>query len=152
MPDGATMGEVYAQHVIPAAIDCAREILARMAIDRHIAARRWPASVARPSPATVRRCARTGWRSPGTTIPTRSCGASAPPVRGADRAWRPAGERLRRAPHDVEDAWVRPRRTAAQRPGRIVAHRDGAVLVATGAGGAVWIGHAKVKPEDGGRG
>ena len=30
---GATIGEVYARHVIPAAIDYAREILARMAID-----------------------------------------------------------------------------------------------------------------------
>lgn len=55
-------------------------------------------------------------------------------------------------PHDVEDAWVRSHRVAARRPGRIVAHRDGAVLVATGAGGAVWIGHAKVQPADGGRG
>ena len=33
MPDEATLGEVYARHVIPAAIQCAREILARMAVD-----------------------------------------------------------------------------------------------------------------------
>jgi putative two-component system protein, hydrogenase maturation factor HypX/HoxX len=33
MPAEATLGEVYAQHVLPASIDCAREILARMAID-----------------------------------------------------------------------------------------------------------------------
>src|SRR4029453_13492348 len=48
----------------------------------------------------------------------------------------------------------RPRapRTRAARPGQLLAHRDGAVLVATGGGGAVWIGHAKAKLADGGRG
>jgi putative two-component system hydrogenase maturation factor HypX/HoxX len=55
-------------------------------------------------------------------------------------------------PHDVTDAWSRRLRTRTDRPGQLLAHRDGAVLVATGAGGAVWIGHAKVKPADGGRG
>jgi putative two-component system protein, hydrogenase maturation factor HypX/HoxX len=55
-------------------------------------------------------------------------------------------------PHDVEDAWSRPRQLMTAHPGQIVAHRHGAVLIATGAGGAVWIGHAKVKPADGGRG
>src|SRR4030095_6649170 len=33
IPAEAVLGEVYAQHVVPAAIDCAREILGRMAID-----------------------------------------------------------------------------------------------------------------------
>jgi putative two-component system hydrogenase maturation factor HypX/HoxX len=47
-------------------------------------------------------------------------------------------------PHDTEG-------TAFQ-PGAVVAHRDGAVLVGAGGGGALWVGHAKVRAADGGRG
>ena len=154
MPDGATMGEVYARHVIPAAIDCAREILARMAIDP--AYRGAPlasfgrAAVTRHRPALRQDRLAFTWDDHPDQILRR--------VRAAPFGVRTelGGQRVNvydAHPHDLEDAWARPRRTtAAQRPGRIVAHRDGAVLVATGAGGAVWIGHAKVKPEDGGRG
>jgi putative two-component system hydrogenase maturation factor HypX/HoxX len=153
MPAEATMNEVYAQCVIPAAIACAREILARMAVDPGYAG-----------------------------VPLASCGRSAVgryrPVLRQDRlafAWDDAPDdilrRVRAAPfgvrtelagqpvnvydahpHDVEGAWSWPRPTVADRPGTIVAHRDGAVLVATGYGGAVWIGHAKIKLADGGLG
>ena len=147
------MGEVYAQHVIPAAIDCAREILARMAIDP--AYRGAPlasfgrAAVGRHRPALRQDRLAFTWDDHPDQILRR--------VRAA-----PFGVRTELGgqpvnvydahPHDVEDAEVRPHRIAAHRPGRIVAHRDGAVLVATGAGGAVWIGHAKVQPPGGGRG
>ena len=153
MPAGATMNEVYARHVIPAAIDCAREILARMAVD--------PAYSGMPL----------------GSFGEAAVGRHRPPLR-QDRlafAWddhpdqilrhiraAPFGVRTELGgqpvnvsdahPHDVRDAWSRPGHLTAARPGQIVAHRDGAVLVATGAGGAVWIGHAKVKPADGGRG
>ena len=154
MPDGATMGEVYARHVIPAAIDCAREILARMAIDPAYCgaplASFGRAAVTRHRPALRQDRLAFTWDDHPDQILRR--------VRAAPFGVRTelGGQRVNvydAHPHDVEDAWARPRRTtAAQRPGRIVAHRDGAVLVATGTGGAVWIGHAKLKPEDGGRG
>ena len=153
MPAGATMNEVYARHVIPAAIDCAREILARMAVD--------PAYSGMPL----------------GSFGQAAVGRHRPPLR-QDRlafAWddhpdqilrhiraAPFGVRTELGgqpvnvydahPHDVQDAWSRPGQLMAARPGQLVAHRDGAVLVATGAGGAVWIGHAKVKPADSGRG
>ena len=153
MPTGATMGEVYAGHVIPAAIDCAREILARMAVDP--AYRGAPlasfggAAVGRHRPALRQDRLAFSWDDHPDQILRR--------VRAA-----PFGVRTELGgqpvnvydahPHDLEDTGVRPGQPGAGRPGRIVAHRDGAVLVATGAGGAVWIGHAKVKPADGGRG
>jgi putative two-component system protein, hydrogenase maturation factor HypX/HoxX len=149
LPTGVTMGEAYARHVIPAAIACAREILARMAVDP--AYRGVPlasfggAAAGRHRPALRQERLAFTWDDHPDQILRR--------VRAA-----PFGVRteLGGQPVNVYDAypggWPRPRGTAAARPGRIVAHRDGAVLVATGAGGAVWIGHAKVKPADGGRG
>jgi putative two-component system hydrogenase maturation factor HypX/HoxX len=153
MPTEATMGEVYARQVIPAAIDCAREILARMAVDpaysgvppasfggavvgRHRPALRQDrlAFVWDDHPDQILRRVRAAPFGVRTTLGGR-------PVNAYDAH-----------PRDVEDTWSRPLRTRADRPGQIVAHRDGAVLVATGAGGAVWIGQAKVKPADGGRG
>jgi putative two-component system protein, hydrogenase maturation factor HypX/HoxX len=145
LPTGATMAEVYAQHMIPAAIGCAREILDRLATDP--AYRGVPLAACRP---------------------TRP-GQYRPPLRQSRLAFawqQPAGEilrRLRAAPfgvrsglagqplhlydaHGPEVTWF------PSSPGQIVAHRDGAVLVATGDGQAIWIGHAKRKPDDGGRG
>jgi putative two-component system hydrogenase maturation factor HypX/HoxX len=153
MGTGATMGEVYARHVIPAAIDCAREILARMAIDP--AYRGAPlasfgrAAVGRHRPALRQDRLAFSWDDPPDQI-LRHVHAAPFGVR-TELAGQPVNV-FDAHPHDVEDAGVRPRQITAHRPGRIVAHRDGAVLVATGTGGAVWIGHAKVKPADGGRG
>ena len=154
MPDGATMGEVYAQPRHPGG-DRLRARDPRPDGRRPGLPRRAAGQLrsARPSGATDRRCARTGWRSPGTTIPTRSCGASAPPRSGCGPSLAASRStsttRTRTTSRTPGPARVG---LAAHRPGRIVAHRDGAVLVATGAGGAVWIGHAKVKPADSGRG
>lgn len=153
MPPEATMAEVYAQHMIPAAIDCAREILDRMAVDPGYAGvplptyGRWAAGRYRPALRQDRLAF--GWEDHPDEILRR--------VRAA-----PFGVRSELAdqpvnvydahPHDLESAWFRPGDSAAQRPGEILAHRDGAVLVAAGRGGAVWIGHAKIKPADRGRG
>jgi putative two-component system protein, hydrogenase maturation factor HypX/HoxX len=153
MPTEATMSEVYARLVIPAAIDCAREILARMAIDPAYSGRPLAsfgrAAVGQHRPALRQDRLAFAWDDHPDQILRR--------VRAA-----PFGVRTELGgqpvnvydahPHDVEDAWLRLRQLKADRPGQIVAHRDGAVLVATGAGGAVWMGHAKVKPADGGRG
>ena len=152
MPAEATRGEVYAQLVVPAAIECAREILARMAIDP--AYRGVPladfgrAAAGRHRPALRQDRLAFAWDDHPDQILRR--------VRAA-----PFGVRTELGgqpvnvydahPHDT-DARSRILRTRADHPGQLVAHRDGAVLVATGGGGAVWIGHAKVKPADGGRG
>lgn len=153
MPAEATLGVVYAQHVVPAAIDCAREILARMAIDP--AYRGLPladvggAAAGRHRPALRQDQLAFAWDDHPDQILRR--------VRAA-----PFGVRTELGgqpvniydahPHEVTEPRSRQLRTRADRPGQIVAHRDGAVLVATGGGGAVWVGHAKVKPADGGRG
>jgi putative two-component system protein, hydrogenase maturation factor HypX/HoxX len=145
LPTGATMGEIYAQYSVSAAIACAQEILELMATD--------------PAYRGV----------PLVACPPARPGQYRPALRqdqlAFDWAW-PAEEVLRRvraAPfgvrthlagrpvniydaHGPEPTWFQPS------PGEIVAHRDGAVLVATGEGEAVWIGQAKVKPEDGGPG
>lgn len=153
MPTEASMGEVYAQLVIPAAIDCAREILARMAVDPAYSgvplASFGGAVVGRHRPALRQDRLAFAWDDHPDQI-LRHIRAAPFGVR-ATLGGRPVNV-YDAQPHDVEDAWSRRLRTRADRPGQIVAHRDGAVLVATGAGGAVWIGQAKVKPADGGRG
>jgi putative two-component system hydrogenase maturation factor HypX/HoxX len=153
MPTEATMGEVYAQYVIPAAIDCAREILARMAVDPAYSgvalASFGPAAVGRHRPALRQDRLAFAWDDhPGQIL--RHIRAAPFGVR-TELGGQPVNV-YDAHPHEVEDAWSRPRQLMTARPGQIVAHRDGAVLVATGTGGAVWIGHAKVKPADGGRG
>jgi putative two-component system hydrogenase maturation factor HypX/HoxX len=153
MPAGATMGEVYARNVIPAAIDCAREILARMAVDP--AYRGAPlasfgrAAVGRHRPALRQDQLAFSWDDHPDQILRRV--HAAPFGVRTELGGQPVNI-YDAHPHDVTDAGIGPRQITAHRPGRIVAHRDGAVLVATGAGGAVWIGHAKVKLADGGRG
>jgi putative two-component system protein, hydrogenase maturation factor HypX/HoxX len=153
MPTEATMGEVYARHVIPAAIDCAREILARMAVDPAYSgvplASFGSAAVGRHRPALRQDRLGFAWDDHPDQILRRV--RAAPFGVRTELGGRPVNV-YDAHPHDVTDAWSRPLRTRADRPGQIVAHRDGAVLVATGAGGAVWIGHAKVKPTDSGRG
>jgi putative two-component system hydrogenase maturation factor HypX/HoxX len=153
MPTEATMGEVYSRYVIPAAIDCAREILARMAVDPAYSgvplASFGRAAVGRHRPALRQDRLAFAWDDDPDQILRRV--RAAPFGVRTELGGRPVNA-YDAHPHDVEDAWSRPLRTRADRPGQILAHRDGAVLVATGAGGAVWIGHAKVKPDDGGPG
>jgi putative two-component system protein, hydrogenase maturation factor HypX/HoxX len=153
MPTEATMGEVYARYVIPAAIDCAREILARMAVDPAYGgmplASFGRAAVGRHRPALRQDRLAFAWDDHPDQILRRV--RAAPFGVRAELGGRPVNV-YDAHPHDVQDTWTRRLRTRADRPGQIVAHRDGAVLVATGAGGAVWIGQAKVKPADGGRG
>jgi putative two-component system hydrogenase maturation factor HypX/HoxX len=146
MPAEPVMAEVYAQHVIPAAIACGREILDRMATDPSYAG--VPAAVAlgdrtRGSYRPVLRQDRLafGWDAPPDDI-LRRVGAA------------PFGVRAELAgqPLNVYDAHRHGLGNLGTRPGEVIAHRDGAVLVATGHGGAVWIGQAKVTRAHGGRG
>ena len=153
MPAEATLGEVYAWHVVPAAIECAREILARMGIDP--AYRGVPladfgrGAAGRYRPALRQDRLAFAWDDHPDQILRRV--RAAPFGVRTELGGRPVNV-YDAHPHDVTDTRSRSLRTRADRPGQIVAHRDGAVLVATGGGGAVWIGHAKVKPADGGRG
>jgi putative two-component system protein, hydrogenase maturation factor HypX/HoxX len=153
MPAAATLREVYAQHVVPAAIDCAREILARMAIDP--AYRGVPladfggAASGRHRPALRQDRLAFAWDDHPDQILRRI--RAAPFGVRTELGGRPVNV-YDAHPHDVTDARSRALRTRMDRPGQLLAHRDGAVLVATGGGGAVWIGQAKVKPADGGRG
>jgi len=153
MPAGATMNEVYARHVIPAAIDCAREILARMAVDPAYSGiplgSFGQAAVGRHRPPLRQDRLAFAWDDHPDQI-LRHIRAAPFGVR-AELGGQPVNV-YDAHPHDVQDTWSRPGQLMAARPGQLVAHRDGAVLVATGAGGAVWIGHAKVKPADSGRG
>jgi putative two-component system protein, hydrogenase maturation factor HypX/HoxX len=134
MPTEATMGEVYARYVIPAAIDCAREILARMAVDPAYSgmalASFGPAAVGQHRPALRQDRLAFSWDDhPGQIL--RRIRAAPFGVR-TELGGQPVNV-YDAYPHDVEDAWSRRLRTRAARPGQIVAHRDGAVLVATGA-------------------
>jgi putative two-component system hydrogenase maturation factor HypX/HoxX len=152
MPAEATLGEVYAQHVVPAAIDCAREILARMAIDpayHGMPLADFGRAAGRHRPALRQDRLAFAWDDPPDQI-LRHIRAAPFGVR-TELGGRPVNV-YDAHPHDVTDPGSRPLRTRADRPGQLLAQRDGAVLVATGGGGAVWIGHAKVKPADGGRG
>ena len=146
MPAEPVMAEVYAQHVIPAAIACGREILDRMATDPAYAG--MPAAVAigdrargRYRPALRQDRLAFGWDDPPDDI-LRQVGAA------------PFGIRAELAgqPLNVYDAHRHGLGNLGTRPGEVIAHRDGAVLVATGHGGAVWLGQAKVTPAHGGRG
>ena len=118
MPAEATLGEVYAQHVIPAAIECAREILARMAVDP--AYRGVPladfgrAAAGRHRPALRQDRLAFAWDDHPDQILR---GGPRRPVRRAHRAGRPARQRVRRPPHDVTDARSRALRNA-DRPAR----------------------------------
>jgi putative two-component system protein, hydrogenase maturation factor HypX/HoxX len=145
MPAGATMAEVYAQYSIPAAVECAREILDQMAVrpaytGAPLAAHGRPAA-GRYRPALRQDRLAFSWKDHPDDILRR--------VRAA-----PFGVRtvLAGRPVNVYDAHPHVAEGLRARPGEIVAHRDGAVLVATGYGGAVWIGHAKTRRGDGGRG
>jgi methionyl-tRNA formyltransferase len=138
MPTEATMGEVYAQLVIPAAIDCAREVLARMAVDPAYSgvplASFGSAAVGRHRPALRQDRLAFAWDDHPDQILRH--------IRAAPFGVQTElGSQLVNVydahPHDVQDGWSRPLRTRADRPGQILAHRDSAVLVATGAGGAV---------------
>src|SRR5262245_2478758 len=117
IPAEATMNEVYAQHVIPAAITCAREILARMAVDPGYVGVPL-ASFGRSTAGRYRPVLRQDrlaftWDDDPDDILRR--------VRAA-----PLGARTELAgqpvnvydahPHDVEGAWRRPRQTVADRP------------------------------------
>jgi putative two-component system protein, hydrogenase maturation factor HypX/HoxX len=153
MPAGATMSEVYAQHVIPAAIDCAHEILARMATNPGYSgvplADDGRSAAGRCRPALRQDRLVFAWDDASDDILRRV--RAAPFGVRAELAGQPVNV-YDAHPHTVENLWFRPGQVPVDRPGDIVAHRDGAVLVATGYGGAVWIGHAKVRPADGGRG
>ena len=144
MPADASMAEVYAQHVVPAAIDCARKILDRMATD--------PAYTG--APLTYQRSAH-GRHRPVLRQDRLAFSWDDHPddiLRHVRAATFGVRTELAGRPVSVYDAHPHGLDGGQLPPGEIVAHRDGAVLVATGHGGAVWIGHAKVKPDDGGRG
>jgi putative two-component system hydrogenase maturation factor HypX/HoxX len=148
MPIDATMAEVYAQYSIAAAILCAREILGRMATDpgyRGVPLAACPP--ARPGqyrPALRQAQLAFAWELPAEEILPRI--RAAPFGVRAELAGRAVNIYDAHGPETTTTTWFQPPQ------GEIVTHRDGAVLVATGGGGAVWIGQAKVKPDDGGRG
>jgi putative two-component system protein, hydrogenase maturation factor HypX/HoxX len=152
MAPEATMGEVYARYVIPAAIDCAREILARMAVDPAYGGQPLAtfgrAVVGRHRPALRQDRLAFAWDDPPDQI-LRSVRAAPFGVR-TELAGQPVNVYDAHPQHAGNPGLRRGR--MADRPGTLVAHRDGAVLVASGAGGALWVGQAKVKPDDGGRG
>jgi putative two-component system protein, hydrogenase maturation factor HypX/HoxX len=145
LPTDATMAEAYAQYVIPAAIACAREILGHMATNPGY--RGVPLAACPPArPGQYRPALRQAELAFDWTLAAQEI---------LPRVWAaPFGVRTELAgqpvniydAHGPETTWFQPP------PGKIVAYRDGAVLVATGDGGAVWIGYAKVKPDDGGQG
>jgi putative two-component system protein, hydrogenase maturation factor HypX/HoxX len=144
MPAEATVAEVYAQHCVPAAVACAREILDRMAVDPGYAGAP-PAAHGRPAgryrPALRQDRLAFAWEDHPEEIIRR--------VRAA-----PFGVRAELAGHpvDVFDAHRPGILNTRARPGEVLAHRDGAVLVAAGHGGAVWIGQARTRRQHGGRG
>ena len=127
MPAEATMAEVYAQHVVPLAIDCAREILGRMATDPGyvgvaLAATYGRSISGRHRPALRQDQLAFSWDDHPDEI-LRRVRAAAFGVRA--RAGRPAGERLRRAPPPRAERRVpsredprAPRRRRAGRRGR----------------------------------
>jgi putative two-component system protein, hydrogenase maturation factor HypX/HoxX len=145
LPTGVTMAEAYAQHSIPAAVGCAREILGQMATDPGYhgvpLAQCEPARAGQYRPALRQAQLAFDWAWPADEILLR--------IRAA-----PFGVRTEIAgqPANIYDAHGPEVTWFPSSPGQIVAHRDGAVLVATGDGHAIWVGHAKRKPDDGGRG
>ncbi|HZD37975.1 MAG TPA: enoyl-CoA hydratase-related protein [Actinomycetes bacterium] len=143
MPEGWTMAEIYAQHVVPLAVGCAREILDRMATDPAYVgvalASTYGRSVAgghRPALRQERLAFR--WDDHPDDI-LRKVRAAAFGVR----------TELAGQPVNVYDAHPHDGQSIRFRPGEPIAHRDGAVLVGTGDDRAIWIGHAKVRTTDG---
>ena len=145
LPADATVGEAYAQYVTPAAVACAREVLARM----------------RDEPGYV--------GAPLAGFGDAVRGRFRPALKQADLAfdWEEGPEaiarRIRAAtfgvrtelagqPVNVFDAHPHDTDGTHFQPGAVLAHRDGAVLVGAGGGGALWVGHAKVRVAEGGRG
>jgi putative two-component system hydrogenase maturation factor HypX/HoxX len=145
MPDDASLSEIYAQYVTPAAIECAREILSRMAVERDfvgVPLAAYGSDVqGRYRPVLRQEQLAYSWEDQPDDIVRRIRAASLG-VR-ADLCGRPV---------NVFDAHHHDSDGTRFRPGSVIAHRDGAVLVGAGAGGAVWIGHARVRRSDGGRG
>jgi putative two-component system protein, hydrogenase maturation factor HypX/HoxX len=146
MPEGATMAEVYAQHVVPLAIDCAREILDRMAIDPSYVgvplASGYGRSVAgRHRPALRQDRLAFGWEDSADDI-----------VRRIHAAGFGVRTELAGQPVSVYDAHPNHGQSTRFRPGEVLAHRDGAALVGAGDHRGIWIGHAKIRSVDGGRG
>jgi putative two-component system hydrogenase maturation factor HypX/HoxX len=145
MPADATVAEVYAQRATPAAVACAREILDRMAADPAYAGTALEARDVAPGgryrPLLRQSRLAFSWDRHPDDILRRVHAA-------------PLGVRTELAgrPVNVFDAHRHAVRDTHFRPGAIVAHRDGAVLVGAGYGGAVWVGHTKVRQDHGGRG
>lgn len=145
LPPDATVGELYAQQVTPAALACTREVLDRMRVDSgHVGV---PLSVfgddvrGRFRPALSQAALTFSWEDPAEGIARR--------IRAATFGVR---TELAGQPVNVFDAHLHDGSGTSFSPGAVVAHRDGAVLVGTGHGEALWIGHAKVRKDAGGRG
>jgi putative two-component system protein, hydrogenase maturation factor HypX/HoxX len=145
VPPDVTVGELYAQQVTPAALACTREVLDRMRVD--------PGYVGVPlagfgdevqgrfRPALTQGALAFSWEDHPEDIARR--------IRAAT-----FGVRIELAgqPVNVFDAHPHDGDGTSFRPGAVVAHRDGALLVGAGQGGALWIGHANVRKDAGGRG
>jgi putative two-component system hydrogenase maturation factor HypX/HoxX len=144
MPSDATASEVYAQYVTPAAVACAREILARMEGDpRYVGdppAAFGDAVRGRIRPVLSQERLAFSWEDDPERI-VRHIRAATFGVRAT----------LGGTPVNVFDAHPDHQRHASARPGALLAHRDGAVLVTAGEGQAIWIGHARARRTDGGR-
>jgi putative two-component system hydrogenase maturation factor HypX/HoxX len=145
MPEDASLSEIYAEYVTPAAIECAREILARMAVERAFTGVplgvHAPGAEVRYWPVLRQQQLAFSWEDEPDDIARR--------IRAASLGVR---AELGGRPVNVFDAHHHDSDGTRFRPGSVIAHRDGAVLVGAGAGGAVWIGHARVRRTDGGRG
>jgi putative two-component system protein, hydrogenase maturation factor HypX/HoxX len=145
MPEDASVSEIYAQYVTPAAIECAREILGRLAADRGYVgsplAAHGSAVLGRYRPALRQEQLAFSWEDEPEEIVRR--------IRAA-----PLGVRAELGSRSVNvfDAHHHDADGTRFRPGSVIAHRDGAVLVGAGAGGALWIGHARIRHSDGRRG
>ncbi|HEY8524793.1 MAG TPA: enoyl-CoA hydratase-related protein [Acidimicrobiales bacterium] len=144
MPD-ASLPEVYAQYVTPAAVDCAREVLERMAVDPGYVgeplAAHGDAVRGRYRPVLRQDRLAFSWDDPPDEIVRRI--RAAPFGVRTELAGRPVNA-FDAHHHDVDGTRFR--------PGAVIAHRDGAVLVGAGGGGAVWVGHARARRHDGRRG
>jgi putative two-component system hydrogenase maturation factor HypX/HoxX len=145
LPGDVTVGEAYAQYVTPAAVACAREVLARMRDEPGYVgvplARFGEAVRGRFRPALTQADLAFSWEDEPDAIARR--------IRAATFGVRTelAGQAVNvfdAHPHDTEGTHVQ--------PGAVLAHRDGALLVGAGGGGALWVGHAKVRVAEGGRG
>ena len=145
MPSDATASEIYAQYVTPAAVACAREILARMEGDpRYVGvplAAFGDAVRGRIRPVLSQDRLAFSWEDDPEQI-LRHIRAATFGVRA----------KLGDTPVNVFDAHPHNQDHRSVHPGTLLGHRDGAVLVAVGDGQAIWIGHARARRTDGGRG